>query len=105
MSMPKFTAEEVCAFTDLFARASSWASWQRRRGDHGEDVLEIVLEGDPPRHLKLAKSERFRYLATGFDGWGLVVCDEFSELLKIVSSYRPRAGAIYAGGVNKQAAA
>ena len=85
----KFTDEEVAAFDRWFQKTQKWPYWRRLRGEHGEDVLELALEDRRLRTLKLARSERFGYMITGFGGWGLTVCDEFSELLALLSSYQP----------------
>ena len=90
MPNTKFTDEEVAAFDRWFQKTQTWSSWRRVCGEHGEDVLELGLEERGLQTLKLARSERFGYLVTGFDGWSLTVCDEFSELLAILSSYHPR---------------
>ena len=89
----RFTDEEVAAFVEWFQKASTWSYWRRLRGKHGEDVLEVGLGGERHQALKLARSERFGYMVAGFDGWSLTVCDEFSEVLAILSCYRPRAQA------------
>jgi hypothetical protein len=91
-SMPdaKFTDEEVAAFVKWFRKTPTWSYWRRVSGEHGEDVLEVGLGGKRHQTLKLARSARFGYMVAGFDGWGLTVCDEFSELLAILSCYRPR---------------
>ncbi len=91
MSDVKFTEEEVAAFANWYQQSPIWSYWRRLRGEHGEDVLEVGLVGKRPQTLKLARSERFGYMIAGFDGWNLTVCDEFSELLAILSCYRPRA--------------
>lgn len=84
----EFTEEELAEFRQWYDRMPSWTGWSRRRGEHGEDVIEIEVVGSCPRTLKLARSPEFGYLATGFDGWALTVCDEFAELLGILSNYR-----------------
>ena len=85
----KFSAEDVAAFDRWFQKTQKWSYWRRLRGEHGEDVIEVGLEDRELQTLKLARSERFGYMVTGFGGWGLTVCDEFSELLAILSSYEP----------------
>ena len=85
----KFTDEEVAAFDRWFQKTQNWSYWRRLRGEHGEDVLEVGVEDNGRQTLKLACLERFGYMVTGFGGWGLTVCDEFSELLAILSSYEP----------------
>lgn len=92
MSDVRFTDEEVAAFVKWYQASPTWSYWRRVRGEHGEDVLEVGLVGKRSQTLKLARSERFGYMITGFDGWNLTVCDEFSELLAILSCYRPRGG-------------
>jgi hypothetical protein len=89
----RFTDEEVAAFDRWFQKTQKWSYWRRVHGEHGEDVLELGLEDKGHQTLRVARSERFGYMVTGFDGWGLTVCDEFSELLAILSSYRPRSPA------------
>jgi hypothetical protein len=83
----KFSDEEVAAFDCWFQKTQKWSYWRRLRGEQGEDVLEVALEDNGLQTLKLARSERLGYMATGFGGWSLTVCDEFSELLAILSSY------------------
>ena len=95
MSDVKFTDEEVAAFVKWYQKSPTWSYWRRLQGEHGEDVLEVGLAGKRSQPLKLARSERFGYMITGFDGWNLTVCDEFSELLAVLSCYRPRAGVEY----------
>ena len=85
----KFTDEELAAFECWFHKTQKWSYWRRVCGEHGEDVLELGLDGRSLQTLKLARSERSCYMITGFDGWSLTVCDEFSELLAILSSYQP----------------
>jgi hypothetical protein len=91
MTNAKFTDEEIKAFVRWFQKSPTCSSWRRLSGEHGEDVLEVELAGRRHRTLKLARSDRFGYMVAGFDGWGLTVCDEFSELLAILSCYRPLA--------------
>lgn len=86
----RFTDEEVAAFVRWFQKTPTWSYWRRLHGEHGEDVLEVGVGGERQQTLRLARSERFGYMVAGFDGWGLTVCDEFSELLAILSCYRPR---------------
>jgi hypothetical protein len=83
----KFSDEEVAAFDRWFRKTQKWSYWRRLRGEQGEDVLEVALEDDGRQTLKLARSEHSGYMVTGFGGWSLTVCDEFSELLAILSSY------------------
>ena len=85
----KFTDEEVAAFVKWFQKTPTWSYWRRIRGEHGEDVLEVGLVGKRHQTLKLARSDSFGYMVAGFDGWSLTVCDEFSEVLAILSRYRP----------------
>lgn len=92
MSDVTFTDEEVAAFAKWYQASPTWSYWRRVRGQNGEDVLEVGLVGKRSQTLKLARSERFGYMITGFDGWNLTVCDEFSELLAILSRYRPHGG-------------
>lgn len=93
----RFTDEEVATFVDCYDRMPRWSAWTRRSGQNGEDVLEVTVDGRRPRTLKLARSQRFGYLVTGFDGWGLTVCDDFTEVLSILSRFSP-------GGQLEQAA-
>jgi hypothetical protein len=83
----KFSDEEVAAFDRWFQKTQKWSYWRRLRGEQGEDVLEVALEDDGRQTLKLARSEQSGYMVTGFGGWSLTVCDEFSELLALLSSY------------------
>lgn len=85
----KFSDEEVAAFDRWFQKTQKWSYWRRLRGEQGEDVLEVALEDKGLQTLKLARSEHSGYMVTGFGGWSLTVCDEFSELLAILSSYEP----------------
>lgn len=91
MADVRFTDEEVAAFVKWYERMPSWTGWLRRRGEHGEDVIEVKIDGPRPQTLKLARSQRLGYMVTGFDGWALTVCDEFAELLGILARYRPGA--------------
>ena len=91
----EFTDEEVAAFVRWFQKTPTWSCWRRLRGENGEDVLEVGLGGERHQTLKLARSGCCGYKVAGFDGWGLTVCDEFSELLAILSCYRPRPGASF----------
>ena len=86
----RFTDEEVAAFVRWFQKMPTWSYWRRLRDEHGEDVLEVGVGDERQPTLKLARADRFGYMVAGFDGWGLTVCDEFSELLAILSCYRPR---------------
>jgi hypothetical protein len=88
----KFTADELAKFGKCFDRVPSWKNWERRDGAQGEDVLEIVVDSDTPAILKVAKTERSGYVATGFDGWGLTVCDDFDKLLDILARMSPSSG-------------
>lgn len=87
-----FTSEELEAFETWFGAETAWHDWHRGVGAHGEDVIEITPQGNRGHTLRLAKGEN-GYLATGFDGWGLTVCDDFDELLVILSHWRPTPGA------------
>jgi hypothetical protein len=81
----KFTADELAGFGRCFHRIPAWKEWERRDGAHGEDVLEIVVDRAPPVTLKVAKTENSGYVAIGFDGWGLTVCDDFEKLMDILA--------------------
>ena len=85
MPKAKFAADELAGFRKWFDRVPCWKKWGRRDGAHGEDVLEIVVDGDPPVVLKTAKTESSGYVAIGFDGWGLTVCDDFAKLMDILA--------------------
>lgn len=87
----RFSDAEVATFIDWYGKIPTWTEWSRHEGEHGEDVIEIKVGGRRPHALKLARSARFGYMVTGFDGWALTVCDDFSELLSILSRYRPTA--------------
>jgi len=89
---PRFTADELKKFAKCFDRVPSWEKWERRNGAHGEDVLEIVFDNDMSVVLKVAKTENSSYAATGFDGWGLTVCDDFDKLLDILTRMSPSSG-------------
>ncbi|TVR83175.1 MAG: hypothetical protein EA405_04935 [Rhodospirillales bacterium] len=91
--MPKvqFTDDELAEFLSWFERTPNWSRWQRRTGDHGEDVIELHVASPRQQTLKLARSETFGYMVTGFDGWALTVCDSFDEVMSILSRFRPRA--------------
>ena len=93
-SVPKarFTADELEEFGKCFDRVPSWKKWERRDGAHGEDVLEIVVGSDTSVVLKVAKTENSSYVAAGFDGWGLTVCDDFDKLLDILARMSPSSG-------------
>ena len=88
MANPEFTSDEIAAFEAWFDAAETWRSWYRRKGTHGEDVIEISPKGDRYPPVKIAKTQT-GYAATGFDGWGLTVCDAFDELLGILATWRP----------------
>jgi hypothetical protein len=89
-----FTIDEISAFEDWFHAGAMWRDWHRRIGAHGEDVIEMIPQGGRLPTLQVAKIDD-TYLATGFDGWGLTVCDDFDELLGILAAWcpRPRAAA------------
>lgn len=92
-----YTAEEFAEFVERFDQIPNWRDWQRRDGLNGEDVLEISVDGDQPLTLKVAKTEKSGYMATGFDGWALTVADKFGDLLDILarmSRKHPRARSI-----------
>jgi len=80
-----YTAEEFAEFVERFDQIPSWRDWQRRDGLNGEDVLEISVDGDKPTTLKVAKTEKSGYLATGFDGWALTVSEKFSDILDLLA--------------------
>ena len=90
-SVPRaeFTAEELAEFVRWFDRVPSWKNWERRGGGHGEDVLEIAVEGGTRVVLKVAKTERSGFIAAGFGGWGLTVCDDFEELMGFLAQMSP----------------
>jgi hypothetical protein len=88
----KFTADELAEFGKCFERVPSWKNWERRDGAHGEDVLQIVVQSDTPAVLKVAKTESSSYVAIGFDGWGLTVCDDFDTLLDTLARMSPSSG-------------
>ncbi|MCW5700702.1 MAG: hypothetical protein KIT00_12765 [Rhodospirillales bacterium] len=92
MSSVKFTAAEMATFLGWFERNPSWTRWLRRDGANGSDVLEIAVSGRRPTTLSLTKGLSHGYLATGFDGWGLTVCDEFAEMLGILAGYGAESG-------------
>ena len=81
-----FTAEEVKEFKERFDRTPSWRHWQRRDGENGGEVLEISIDAEKPVILKVAKTNRSGFLATGYDGWALMVAEEFGELLQVLAS-------------------
>lgn len=86
MSTITFTDEEMAQFVACFERCPTWSRWGRSQGAHG-DVLEVTVAGRRPATLRLTKSHARGYLATGFDGWGLTVCDDFSEMLAILAGF------------------
>jgi hypothetical protein len=88
-SMPVcgFTEEEIDEVRAWFERTPAWARWDRRVGEQGQDVLEIVLEGRRAATVRVSKAGASKYLATGFAGWGLTVCDELAELLRILATF------------------
>lgn len=92
--MPKvsYTAEEFAEFVDRFDQIPSWRDWQRRDGRHGEDVLEISVEAERPLTLKVAKTGKSDYVATGFDGWALTVADRFGDLLDVLARMSVKRG-------------
>ena len=89
MPSPRFTREELATFESRLEATPGWIAWQRRSGAHGEDVLQVTVDGDPRATLDVAKAKA-GYVATGFDGWALTVCDDFKELLIILAAWRPR---------------
>lgn len=89
MLAPEFTSEELTAFEAWVNASPVWSAWSRRSGAQGQDVLEVSTEDNGTSALKVGKTET-SYVATGFDGWGLTVCDDFSELLGILARWRPR---------------
>jgi len=91
----RFTEDELTAFREWLARTSGSQAWFRRDGLHGEDVIELEV-GEKAPSVRIAKTKS-GFMATGFDGWGLTVCDGFPELLDILSSYQPRLNARPAG--------
>lgn len=101
---PEFTSEELTAFEAWVNASPVWTAWNRHPGVHGQDVLEVSTQGSGASPLKVGKTET-SYVATGFDGWGLTVCDDFSELLGILARWRPRRYAPEtSAGVPQQAA-
>jgi hypothetical protein len=84
-----FTEDDLNAFVARVEQTPGWRQWRRLTGEDGSDVLEIDVAGDPPATLRVTKARTRQFLATGFDGWGLTVCDDFSELLGILVAYRP----------------
>lgn len=86
MSAVRFTDEEMTQFVACFERCPMWARWGRSDGELA-DVLEVAVAGRRPATLRITKSHPRGYLATGFDGWGLTVCDDFSELLAILAGF------------------
>ncbi len=80
-----YTAEEFAEFVERFDQIPSWRDWQRRDGLNGEDVLEISVDSEHPLTLKLAKTDKSGYMATGFDGWALTVAEKFGDLLDILA--------------------
>ena len=105
--MPKaaFTTDELERFAKRFDTVPSWKSWERRGGANGEDVLEIVVDSDAPVVLKVAKTDGSSYVAIGFDGWGLTVCDDFSKLMDIVARMSPSRRGTEEGSWTGEAAA
>ncbi|TVR96418.1 MAG: hypothetical protein EA406_12050 [Rhodospirillales bacterium] len=93
MPAARFTDDELTLFLDWFERTPSWSRWQRRTGDHGEDVIELSVDGRRPRSLRIARCDSYGYMVTGFDGWALTVCDSFDEVMAILSRFRPARGA------------
>jgi hypothetical protein len=97
VSKNEFTADELAEFGKWFDRVPSWKKWERRSGAHGEDVLEIVVDSDTLVILKVAKTESSDYVATGFDGWGLTVCEDFGKLMDILARMSPSSRALEPG--------
>jgi hypothetical protein len=87
MPVCAFTPEEIDAVKAWSERNPAWVRWERRVGEQGQDVLEIVIEGRRKATVRMSKVDARKYLATGFAGWGLTVCDEFSELLRILAGF------------------
>ena len=84
-----FAPEELAALETRIAATPAWTRWTRRAGRNGEDVITLTVQGDRLAELQVAKTAD-GYAATGFDGWGLIVCDDFEELLGILATWRPR---------------
>ncbi len=76
-----FNDAEMAVFVDLFERTPNWDTWRRYSTADGRDAIEIRVEGRSPLTMRLTKDEHGRYLASGFDGWGLTVADGLEELL------------------------
>lgn len=87
-----YTTEEVAEFVERFDQIPTWRDWRRRDGQNGEDVLEISVEAEEPLTLKVAKTGKSGYMATGFDGWALTVAEKFDDLLDILARMSVKRG-------------
>lgn len=83
MVEPCFSEEELALFVSRFRATQAWHSW-RRGTEGGRDVIEITRAADPGRPIRLARLEHDRYGVTGFDGWGLIVSEDFAALLEML---------------------
>jgi len=88
----RFSDDELAVFGKCFERVPSWKRWERRDGAHREDVLQIAGDNDTSAVLRIAKIKNSSYIAIGFDGWGLTVCDDFNKLLDILARMSPSSG-------------
>lgn len=81
-----FSDAEMASFVDLFDRLPHWKSWRRYITPDGRDAIEIRAVNGSAVTLRMTKDDHGRYLAGGFDGWGLTVAEGFEELLATLSA-------------------
>jgi hypothetical protein len=87
LSSDVFEPGEIAELADLCARCTD-ARWARRRGQAGEDVIEIELGGGRPGSIWLRKTNG-AYAATGFGGWRLALFEDLTALITALA-HRPR---------------
>lgn len=88
----RFTDAEIARFVERFDETESWTAWERRPGGDGADVIEVRAGGRRPSTLRIAKAGSGAFVASGFSGWSLAVCEDFEDLLDAVA-VRPRLAA------------
>ena len=81
-----FSDAEIASFVDLFDRTPQWGSWRRYVTADGRDAIEVRAVNGSSMTLRMSKDDHGRYLAGGFDGWGLTVAEGFEDLLTTLST-------------------
>jgi hypothetical protein len=82
----EFEPAEIAELADLCARCSGAWRWLRRRGQAGEDLIEIEMDDGRCERMRLRKANG-AYAVTGFRGWGLAIFEDLAAVIRALAEH------------------